>query len=180
MKCLPSKAAAPPAGKTAGPAKGAKPAVESLSELLAGELAELKRFCVLLDEERKVLTGAQADRLADIANEKSSLAAQIGRRESHRDAMLAKKGLPKGRPGIDAWLASLPNPEAERTRWQELLELAARARDENQTNGRLIGLLLRQNEEAISLLVSGGADSVYGNDGQTRRGSDGKRSFGTY
>ena len=94
--------------------------------------------------------------------------------------MLARIGLPKGRPGIDAWLASQPNPEAERVCWQELLELAARARDENQTNGRLIGLLLRQNEEAISLLVSGGADSVYGNDGQTRRGTDGKRSFGTY
>ena len=153
--------------------------MESLSELLAGELADLKRFCVLLEEERKVLTGAQADRLADIANEKSSLAAQIGRRETRRDAMLVNIGLPKGRSGIDAWLASLPNPEAELARWQELLELAARAR-ENQTNGRLIGLLLRQNEEAISLLVSGGADSVYGNDGQTRRGTDGKRSFGTY
>jgi flagellar biosynthesis/type III secretory pathway chaperone len=59
-----------------------------------------------------------------------------------------------------------------------VLKLAAQARNENETNGRLINLLLKQNREALSLLLSGGADSIYGTDGQHRSLADGKRSFG--
>jgi flagellar biosynthesis/type III secretory pathway chaperone len=60
-----------------------------------------------------------------------------------------------------------------------VLQLAAQAREENETNGRLIGILLRQNQDALSVLLSGGADSIYGTDGQQRSLSDGKRSLGS-
>ena len=63
-------------------------------------------------------------------------------------------------------------------RWHELLELATQARDGNETNGRLINLLLKQNQEALSVLISGGAESIYGADGQPRSLVAGKRSFG--
>jgi flagellar biosynthesis/type III secretory pathway chaperone len=152
--------------------------VQSLSELLVRELSDLKRFCALLVEERKVLVGAEADRLADIAQEKSSLAAQLSQVEARRDALLVKDGFPRGRTGTDAWLASQPDADVERRRWNEVLKLAAQARDENETNGRLINLLLKQNREALSLLLSGGADSIYGTDGQHHSLADGKRSFG--
>jgi flagellar biosynthesis/type III secretory pathway chaperone len=154
-------------------------AVESLSELLVRELSDLRRFCALLAEERKILSGAEADRLADIANEKSSLAAQLNQIEARRDALLVKDGFPKGRSGTEAWLAGHPNADTERRQWNEVLTLAAQARDENETNGRLINLLLKQNQEALSLLLSGGTDSIYGVDGQQRSLADGKRSFGT-
>ena len=133
----------------------------------------------MLAEERRVLNGAEADRLADIANEKSSLAAQLNRVEARRDTLLVKLGFAKGRTGTQAWLASLPAADTERRQWTELLQLAAQARDENETNGRLIGLLLRQNQDALSVLLSGGADSIYGTDGQQRSLSDGKRSLGS-
>ncbi len=133
----------------------------------------------MLAEERRVLNGAEADRLADIANEKSSLAAQLNRVEARRDTLLVKLGFAKGRTGTEAWLASLPAAETERRQWTELLQLAAQARDENETNGRLIGILLRQNQDALSVLLSGGADSIYGTDGQQRSLSDGKRSLGS-
>jgi flagellar biosynthesis/type III secretory pathway chaperone len=152
--------------------------VQSLSELLVRELSDLKRFCTLLAEERKVLIGAEADRLADIAKEKSSLAAQLSQVEAMRDALLLKDGFPRGRSGTDAWLAVQPNADVDQHRWNEVLKLAAQARDENETNGRLINLLLKQNREALSLLLSGGADSIYGTDGQHRSLADGKRSFG--
>lgn len=126
-----------------------------------------------------MLNGAEADRLADIANEKSSLAAQLNRVEARRDTLLVKLGFAKGRTGTEAWLASLPAAETERRQWTELLQLAAQARDENETNGRLIGILLRQNQDALSVLLSGGADSIYGTDGQQRSLSDGKRSLGS-
>ncbi len=152
--------------------------MESLSELLVRELSDVRRFCALLEEERKVITGAQADRLPDIAIEKSSLAGQLSQLETRRDALLARDGFAKGRAGIEAWLASRPDPTLETRRWHELLELATQARDGNETNGRLINLLLKQNQEALSVLISGGAESIYGADGQPRSLVAGKRSFG--
>lgn len=152
--------------------------MESLSELLVSELVDLKRFCALLEEERKVLTGAQADQLPDIATEKSALAARLSQFEVQRDAILVSNGFAKGRSGIEAWLVSHPNAVVERQRWSELLRLATKARDGNETNGRLINLLLKQNQEALSVLLSGGAGSIYGADGQQRTVAGGKRSLG--
>ena len=133
----------------------------------------------MLAEERKVLTGAEADRLADIANEKTSLATQLNRVEARRDVLLTKGGFAKGRSGTEAWLASLPQAETEQRQWSEVLLLAAQARDDNETNGRLISMLLKQNQDALSVLLSGGNDSIYGTDGQQRSLSDGKRSLGS-
>ena len=132
----------------------------------------------MLEEERKVLTGAQADRLPDIAIGKSSLAGQLSQLESRRDALLIKDGFQKGRSGVEAWLTGRTNANVERNRWNELLKLAGQARDANETNGRLINLLLKQNQEALSVLLSGGTDSIYGADGQQRILAAGKRSFG--
>jgi flagellar biosynthesis/type III secretory pathway chaperone len=152
--------------------------VGTLSELLAKELTDLRRFSALLEEERKVLTGAQADRLPDIAAEKSLLAGQLSDLESQRDALLTHDGLPKGRSGIEAWLKKRPDANVERRQWNELIKLAIQARDGNETNGRLINLLLKQNQDALSILVSGGTESIYGADGQQRNLAVGKRSFG--
>jgi flagella synthesis protein FlgN len=153
-------------------------AVESLSDVLVRELTDLKRFCELLEEERKALTGTQADRLPDIAKEKAALVGQLNQLETRRDTLLIKNGFAKGRSGIEAWLASLPNASSDRHRWTELLKLAAQARDGNETNGKLINILLKQNQDALSVLLSGGTDSIYGADGQQRGLAAGKRSFG--
>lgn len=132
----------------------------------------------MLGEERKVLSGALADRLPDISVEKSSLAAILHQLETRRDALLTVKGFAKGRRGVEAWLASRPNLDVERGRWSELQELAAQARNDNEINGRLIDLLLKQNREALSVLLSGGAESIYGADGQQRSLAVSKRSLG--
>lgn len=152
--------------------------MESLSELLVRELSELRRFCALLGDERKALNGGQADRLPDISTEKSSLAGQLSELETRRDALLTREGYSKGRSGIEAWLTSRPNADVERGRWNELLKLAAQAREDNETNGRLIDLLLQQNRETLSVLLAGGAESIYGSDGQPRSLTVGKRSLG--
>lgn len=152
--------------------------MESLSELLAKELSELGRFCALLDEERNVLTGAQADRLPDIAAEKSLIAGRLNQMEMQREALLAAAGFPQGRSGIEAWLASRPDEDGQRGRWNDVLKLARTARNGNETNGRLINLLLSRNQEALSMLLSGGTESIYGVDGQQRGLVSGKRSFG--
>ncbi len=149
-----------------------------LSSLLARELTDLGRFCGLLEEERQALTGAHPDRLPDLASEKASLAGRLSQLEAQRDDLLAKAGLAKGRNGMDGWLASHPKAADERRQWRDLLELAATARQGNETNGRLINLLLKHNQDALSALVANGAESIYGADGQTRGMATEKRSFG--
>lgn len=149
-----------------------------MSELLIRELSDLRRFCVLLDEERAILTGAAAERLPELTSEKSALALQLSRLAAKRDALLKEGGFAGGRKGIDAWLSVSPEPTVARRRWDELLALAKQARDGNETNGRLIKILLGQNQEALSVLLSGGNESIYGDDGQPRGVSAGKRSFG--
>jgi flagellar biosynthesis/type III secretory pathway chaperone len=152
--------------------------VESLSEVLVREISDLKRFCALLEEERRVLGGAQADHLPEIAARKASLAGQLSELETRRDALLTEGGFATGRSGIEAWLAGRPNVDVERGRWNELLTLATQARDGNETNGRLINLLLKQNREALAVLLSGGAESIYGADGQPLSLAAAKRSLG--
>ena len=152
--------------------------MSTIPELLANELISLKRFCVLLDEERKALTGAKAEALPAIVAEKSKLASQLSQLEASRDQVLLASGMESGRPGMDAWLKTTKNPKAEEERWGLLLDLASKARSENETNGRLINLLLQQNQEALSVLLSSGGGSIYGPDGQ-HRNLAGKRSFGS-
>jgi hypothetical protein len=158
---------------------GAFIAVESLSELLIRELADLRRFCALLAEERKVLTGAEADRLADIASEKSSLASQLSQVETRRDALLVKSGFCQGavrhrslarQPAgcrcraapVERGAETRPaSPQRERNQWPSDKPPA-------------------QAEPGGAFLAAvGGADSIYGTDGQQRSLADGKRSFGT-
>ncbi len=152
--------------------------MESITELLASEISFLQRFCALLDEERKALTGAKAEDLPRIAEEKSTLATRLSALESSRDNLLRKSSFDIGRAGMDAWLKTCANPNPERAQWNVLLELAAKARNENETNGRLINLLLKQNQDALAVLLSGGGGSIYGPDGQQRT-LGGGRSFGS-
>jgi flagellar biosynthesis protein FlgN len=152
--------------------------VASISELVARELTSLQRFRVLLEQERQALTGVQADALPSIVDEKAKLAASLSALEASRDELLVQAGGPKGRAGMEAWLKKCPNPATENQRWSELLDLAAKARQENETNGRLINLLLKQNQDALSILLSGGGGSIYGPDGQ-QRNLTGNRSLGS-
>jgi flagellar biosynthesis/type III secretory pathway chaperone len=152
--------------------------VESITELLASEISFLQRFCALLDEERKALTGAKAEDLPRIAEEKSTLATRLSALESSRDSLLKKSNSDSGRTGMDAWLKTCANPTADRAQWNRLLDLAAKARSENETNGRLINLLLKQNQDALAVLLSSGGGSIYGPDGQ-QRSLGGGRSFGS-
>ncbi len=150
---------------------------DSLSQLLTSEITGLETFCTLLGEEQKALTGASAERLSDIAVEKASLASRLSQLESARDSWLVSHGHTAGRAGMDALLASRPESDPELLQWQKLLELAGRAKAENETNGKLIALLLRHNQEALAALLSNGGGSIYGPDGQPRNIAGG-RSFG--
>ncbi|HLA36256.1 MAG TPA: flagellar protein FlgN [Rhodocyclaceae bacterium] len=151
--------------------------MSELIEILDNELAELQRFCALLIEEQKVLTGRKADRLPIVAADKAALAAKLNQLEKQREATLAGCGFSGDREGMRAWLAAGDKPEEANSRWDEILRLAERARSTNDANGRLIGLLLKQNQDALSVLLAGSGDSIYGANGQQFSRAS-KRSIG--
>ena len=97
--------------------------------------------------------------------------------DEYLDGELARLGLPSGRDGMEAWLAS--RASRQQASWKELLTLAADARSLNETNGKLINLHLQHNQQALNVLLAAVDKAVtYGPDGQQKSASGG-RSLGS-
>lgn len=148
----------------------------AVADLLAEEVRLLGSFVELLHQERQLLQDGTVDALPALAERKSALAGQLADLNGQREKQLAAAGLGSGRPAMEAWLATGP---AHRTKWQKLLELADLARNLNETNGKLVAILMQNNQQALAtLLAAGGQLVTYGPDGQ-QTGGGGGRSFGS-
>lgn len=154
-------------------------AIDSLLELT---LTELGRFLDVIASERRTLISGNIDQLPKIAEEKSALATRLAGLESQRDAALGAAGFGRGKEGVNKWLSSpssAASRQSTRKAWAAYLELAAKAKRENETNGKLISASLQQNQKALSTLLGGPGDTgIYGADGQTKA-SAGRRPLGS-
>lgn len=148
--------------------------VLSPASLLAEELAGIKEFVALLRTEQAHLVATESEPLVALAEQKTQIATRLTNLAQRRHQMLAAAGLGDGRPAMDAWLAKSGNA-AVRRQWDELLAQAAEARNLNETNGKLIGLQMQHNQQALStLLAASNRAMTYGPDGQQRPGSMGR------
>lgn len=144
------------------------PPDQPIAGILADELAALRGFVALLKTEQGILVDGNADGLAALIDEKSALTTRLGDCARRREAALAARDLSPDRPGMEAWLASLPADAIARRDWHELLPLAAEARRLNELNGKLIGTRLQHNQQALAALTSATERAMtYGPDGQT-------------
>ncbi|MFN3884241.1 MAG: flagella synthesis protein FlgN [Rhodocyclaceae bacterium] len=107
-----------------------------------------------------------------------ALQAFIGLLRREREALIAGDietlaALLPEKTALTERLNGIPAEEA-----RHLRELAAEARQLNETNGKLIAVHLRRNQQALNVLLAA-ADHVatYGRDGQQHRGV-GSRSLG--
>lgn len=154
------------------------PRSASLADLIAQELGLLQSFAALLRQEQSLLTHGKAEPLADLAREKSDIAAKLGLLASARESDLVRRGFDAGRPGMDRWVA-LPEGASSRRRWEQLLVLAADTKALNETNGKLIAIQLQHNQQALNtLLAAADQAATYGPDGQQRPAGSG-RSLGS-
>lgn len=146
---------------------------------LAEELAALEEFHTLLREEREVLQAVAVDRLPNLVSRKSALTARLAALLAAREHALEAAGHAPGRDGMDDWINKRAGGTESASRWRRLLELAVAARQEHETNGRLIMTHLQFNKQALStLLAAAGSPLTYGPDGQQRLGTGG-RSLGS-
>lgn len=151
-------------------------AATSIHPLLEQTVIELQRFLAVIATERQALISGEINQLPAFAEEKSALATRLATLESQRENRLHEAGFAAGREGIDAWLAanaaSTPTSltsTAIPALWQQLIDLAAEAKRENETNGKLIAALTQQNQQALGILLGQSTDTTtYNADGQQK------------
>lgn len=140
----------------------------TLADFLGQEGELVSRFIAALGEEQEALKVGDIAPLPDINARKGELAAELNALESRRNAWLKSCGHTGDRAGMDNWLAGHPGDGSVARGWEKLLELAARARELNNLNGRLIGLRLAATNQALDALAGNQRQAgLYGRDGQS-------------
>jgi len=149
-----------------------------LLSALSAERTALLNFIALLEREQGMLVENLTDQLLELSEQKSTDALGLTRLAEARRAML-RKNLPQlDAESIRAWLGT-HSPQGLAV-WQEILALAQRAQQFNQTNGELIQMKLRRNQQLLAVLSNAvNKANLYGPDGQTSFSPGSGRSLGS-
>lgn len=133
------------------------------SSQLTEERAALRAFVVLLEKEQQTLLNQSVEELQALAEAKTLSALKLTEMANARRNFIRSKA-----PDLDtsAWI--LKFAPSCRAIWNDIRELAAKAHQLNQTNGEVIQLKLRSNQQALSALLGAAksAAGLYGRDGQ--------------
>lgn len=135
---------------------------------LNDERDALRAFVVLLEQEQQVLLGTDTEPLLALAENKTHSADRLSALSQQR-----RQSLPDT-VSTETWLSK--NAPQGLALWQEILQLANRAQRLNQTNGELIQIKMRYNQQALGVLVGATqhAAGLYGPDGQPNLPSTGR------
>ena len=138
--------------------------------MLNKELAELRKFVVLLNSEQQSLLSNDTDSLYTLSEAKSQLAGHLVEiANSRRKSLLTKND-----DTMENWVVKHA-PQCK-TLWKDIRTLANQAQQLNTTNGELIQSKMRFNQQALSVLFSSSksAANLYGPNGQANMGSSGR------
>lgn len=149
-----------------------------LLSVLTAERAALLNFIALLEREQGMLVENLTDQLLELSEQKSTDALNLNELAETRRTLL-RKNLPQlGADAISAWLET-HSPQGLAV-WQEILALAERAQRLNRTNGELIQMKLRSNQQLLAVLSNAvNKANLYGPDGQTSFSPGSGRSLGS-
>ncbi|WP_213781230.1 flagellar protein FlgN [Caballeronia sp. dw_276] len=138
---------------------------DALLATVIEEIAAVEAFESLLAYEEKALTAASPlETLPSIIEQKVVLTEQIAVLERTRDEQLGALGLPAGFAGMEQVVIG---DEKLTVHWQELLDVAGRAKRSNNNNGVLIRTRMEYNRTALAALTIAPVKSAfYGPDGR--------------
>lgn len=144
--------------------------VAALQSCLEQETSQMKAFLQLLQEEAKALEdGATDNALAATTAHKNELADALTELAIQRNDLLKALGFESDGPGLSAAVAAHPSLAPMR---QQLLEITAEARSQNEANGRIIEVFLEHNQRALETLRRlAGIGDLYDASGRTRPGN---------
>ena len=132
-----------------------------MKDLLDRQSAALEKVLETLDHEREALMNRDAAALELTMKEKQQALSKADELERQRLALA---------PDLNAMEMLAANPDVA-SRWEKLLDLTRRCREQNDTNGRMIRRQARRVESTLQLMRGQpGNAGVYGPDGESNHG----------
>jgi flagellar biosynthesis protein FlgN len=130
------------------------------------ECNTLRAFVTLLETEQQTLLSGQSDPLLALADSKVQAVHELNNLAQARNNDLLAFGAETGSSGLETWLQE--NAAGSLPVWYDIRQLAMRAQQLNHTNGELIRIKLRHNQQALAALhnAANNANGLYGPDGQ--------------
>jgi flagella synthesis protein FlgN len=133
-------------------------------------------FIRVLQREQGILQGSDVAALLPLSKEKGSQAQRLVELAGERSRWIESLGYSRDHAGMERALQAYP---AAAGAWRDLLQLAQTASELNKINGILVNQRLRYNRQALAALQgmtqSPGLSGLYGSDGQPRLFSGGRR-----
>ena len=137
-------------------------ATAAMKDLLDRQAAALEKVLESLDHEREALMDRDAAALELVTKEKQQALAKADDLEQQRLALA---------PDLSAMELLAATPEVA-SRWEKLLDLTRRCREQNDINGRMIRRQSRRVESTLQLMRGQpNSSGVYGPDGESTQGS---------
>lgn len=138
---------------------------EFISQMHA-ELTALHAFIRLLETEQQALLNEQTEQIQSLAENKTQMVQELtGLVNVRRNGMLTR-GI-KFEPGsMQTWLQT--HTAINLPTWHEIQKMATHAQQMNQTNGALIQVRVRHNQQTLTMLhnATRSANDLYGPDGK--------------
>ncbi len=134
------------------------PATSDWTSCLRAEYEALQSFLEVLEHEQRSLLSGQTETLIDLADHKTRLVEQLTQLAEQRRKLQPAPGVPP---------AGKEDSDSQQL-WTSIRQMAARAEQLNHTNGELIQIKLRHNQQALTVLHNAAQSAtLYGPDGQT-------------
>lgn len=144
------------------------PTPATLAEFVSNlhtERDTMRSFVALLETEQHTLIEGQTEQLLALADNKTKTVTRLTEMGTARKQFQAKHDSASEAGNMEIWLKS--HAAKELLVWSEIRKLAARAQHLNHTNGELIQVKLRHNQQALTVLHNAAQSaSLYGPDGQ--------------
>lgn len=149
----------------------------SPADSLREELAATQALADVLTKEQSCLVNADVESLAGVSEEKARIVGRMTDLALRRHAALAALGFEASEAGMQVWLQSPQAPKNVLSTWNDLLDLAAKAKEANRVNGMLLGQHMARNQQALNILQGSNqpAGAIYGPNGQTTSSTSTRR-----
>lgn len=152
--------------------------MQDLSTLISKEVELMTLLLAALKKEEQVLVDNESEKLEQVVAEKNILISDIIALEKKRNQLLSLAGYSIDRDGMNSFLTSAQSEPKLQQSWDALLELSAKAKENNRTNGLLINRQMVRNQTTLNILQQNDQSaSVYGADGQSKSNATGGRGF---
>ncbi|MDN3517976.1 flagellar protein FlgN [Aquisalimonas lutea] len=149
-----------------------------LDQLLHDQLERLEALNQLLQDEQTALVARDMEALPGLLSRKVELLGAVEADEQRRVQLAAAIGDDHGEAGMEACLERMPDPDAARRRWHDLVEALRQCRALNDANGRVIQKQQTGVQRTMELLQEDtSASSAYGPDNASEPSPGGGREI---